>query len=373
MSRQHRHYFRDVSHLTEVDVYRVCMLFAVNDPSGAIQHAIKKLLLTGARGGGKTFWRDLKEARDTLNRRLAMMEEDDMALVPRPSDEQVREAEALLTQGDALAEMDPITIAKVFHGVRHGPDGMPFDPRFDQQIDPRKALQTLIRAVPSHDWSQELTAHVPAAATVGSITDIPGQQLGMTVAARDVIAERLRQVSGEGWTASHDDTLKNSELQSAAAAYALASGDLSHGVDASRPPACWPWPGNWWKPKNARRSLVKSAALTLAAIERFDRLEDAAEARVDMIAHNGGEHHEALPFGLSWDTAPSTAMALVRQGGKGVDRLHVWVPHTDRDTLGVVATAKGDQAVGSTQHCGFSDERHAWAVVAHRPTTGAPL
>lgn len=72
---QHGHYFKDVSDLDEVDVYRVCDLFEVNDPSGAKQHAIKKLLCSGKRGA-KDERKDLEEARDTIIRKLSMMTED---------------------------------------------------------------------------------------------------------------------------------------------------------------------------------------------------------------------------------------------------------------------------------------------------------
>lgn len=74
--RKHNHYFKDVTHLTEIDVYRVCQLFNVDDPSGAIQHAIKKLLLPGQRGAGKDRRKDIQEAIDTLKRRLEMMDEE---------------------------------------------------------------------------------------------------------------------------------------------------------------------------------------------------------------------------------------------------------------------------------------------------------
>lgn len=74
--KKHSHYFKPVGHLTEIDVYRVCDLFQVNDPSGATQHALKKLLLPGQRGGGKDLRKDMQEAVDTLVRRLAMMDED---------------------------------------------------------------------------------------------------------------------------------------------------------------------------------------------------------------------------------------------------------------------------------------------------------
>ena len=58
----------------------------------------------------------------------------------------------------------PMTCAKAL-GVRHGPDGQPFDPRFDRSIDPLKAIQVLIRAVPHADWSAEIMT-ARAAATV---------------------------------------------------------------------------------------------------------------------------------------------------------------------------------------------------------------
>jgi len=76
--RKHNHYFKPVAHLTEVDVYRTCDLYKVDDPSGATQHAIKKLLLPGGRGV-KDRMKDLQEARDTLDRKIEMMQEDERA------------------------------------------------------------------------------------------------------------------------------------------------------------------------------------------------------------------------------------------------------------------------------------------------------
>lgn len=72
---KHSHYFKDVSDLDEIDVYRVCDLFEVKDESGATQHAIKKLLCSGQRGV-KDKRKDIQEAIDTLNRKLEMMTED---------------------------------------------------------------------------------------------------------------------------------------------------------------------------------------------------------------------------------------------------------------------------------------------------------
>lgn len=79
--KKHSHYKKDVSGLTMIDVYRVCDLFGVQDPSGATQHAIKKLLLPGQRGG-KSMRQDLQEAVDSLNRRIQMLDEDDKAAMP---------------------------------------------------------------------------------------------------------------------------------------------------------------------------------------------------------------------------------------------------------------------------------------------------
>jgi hypothetical protein len=87
-----------------------------------------------------------------------------------------------------------------------------------------------------------------------------------TQAARDVLAERRRQVEQEGWKPEHDDQYERHELSLAAGCYLLA-GDGPH----SGAPASWPWEQFWWKPADDRRNLVKAAALILADIERIDR------------------------------------------------------------------------------------------------------
>lgn len=69
----HKHYFKDVSHLETIDVYRVLSLYEVVDP--CIQHAVKKLLVCGQRGN-KPAVQDLQEAIDSLNRCIEMMKED---------------------------------------------------------------------------------------------------------------------------------------------------------------------------------------------------------------------------------------------------------------------------------------------------------
>ena len=68
MAQKYPKYYKPVGNLTEVDVYAVHKLFNIQDPSGAIQHASKNLLLSGVRTGGKSKYDDVREASDTLTR-----------------------------------------------------------------------------------------------------------------------------------------------------------------------------------------------------------------------------------------------------------------------------------------------------------------
>lgn len=74
MTNKHSHYHKDVSHLKSIDIYRMLELFGVTDQ--ALGHAVKKLMCAGQRGS-KSFEQDVREAVDTLNRRLQMLAEDD--------------------------------------------------------------------------------------------------------------------------------------------------------------------------------------------------------------------------------------------------------------------------------------------------------
>jgi hypothetical protein len=91
-----------------------------------------------------------------------------------------------------------------------------------------------------------------------------------TQAARDVLAERKRQVTAEGWTPEHDGEHDSGEMPSAAACYALSAASWSGALFEK----FWPphWSRKWWKPTTPRRDLVKAGALILAEIERLDRL-----------------------------------------------------------------------------------------------------
>jgi hypothetical protein len=125
-----------------------------------------------------------------------------------------------------------------------------------------------------HDAEACYLAMLAAAPVAPSSTDSAQAAVEevRTDAARDVLAERRRQVEAEGWTLEGDDQYDGGELSLAAACYALA-GDPPY----ASVPADWPWDYGWWKPVDDRRNLVKAAALILADIERIDR-STAAQA-----------------------------------------------------------------------------------------------
>ena len=64
-------YFKDVSNLKAIDVYKVLELFEVK--SHAIGHAVKKLLAAGSRGA-KDEKQDIQEAIASLKRHLEILE-----------------------------------------------------------------------------------------------------------------------------------------------------------------------------------------------------------------------------------------------------------------------------------------------------------
>ena len=72
-----KYYKRTPGGATVLDTYAVNLMFPVDDPTGCVIHARKKLLVPGTRTGGKSMREDIKEARDTLTRYLELTEADD--------------------------------------------------------------------------------------------------------------------------------------------------------------------------------------------------------------------------------------------------------------------------------------------------------
>lgn len=122
--------------------------------------------------------------------------------------------------------------------------------------------------------------HQQCTSTAANVVPIPGTERNIVIgtladvedvllnrAARDVVAERRRQVEAEGMTNDGDDRYRAAELPRAAASYIL------NGAN-DEAPCVWPWAKSWWKPRDARANYVRAAALLLAEIERIDRAQE---------------------------------------------------------------------------------------------------
>lgn len=124
------------------------------------------------------------------------------------------------------------------------------------------------------DWGMEPThwwMYLPAAPQAPA--------LDISQAARDVLAERQRQISAEGWTPEHDDEHGDGSMAMAAAAYAVASIENEYSLASACELFSWSgWAKAWWKPSTPRRDLIKAGALILAEIERLDRAAISAQA-----------------------------------------------------------------------------------------------
>lgn len=103
--------------------------------------------------------------------------------------------------------------------------------------------------------------------------DVPPADHPSVRVVEEVLAERQRQVSQEGWKTEHDDKHGEGQLADAAACYAVAPHDI---VWPNQEPV-WPWSGRYNKTAKhgERRCLVIAAALLVAEIERLDRKNGA--------------------------------------------------------------------------------------------------
>lgn len=154
-------------------------------------------------------------------------------------------------------------------------------------------LQQGTPATLARQMGEEIQKHIPfgtqifvlpSGEDIEALDEAQMRELGWvraSGAAQDVLAERQRQVTAEGWTPAHDDTHDNNEMAFAASCYAFhaaaASWDLEDcgtEYDSHPAPKNWPWEPGWWKPKSARSDLVRAGALILAEIERLDRAAD---------------------------------------------------------------------------------------------------
>lgn len=93
-----------------------------------------------------------------------------------------------------------------------------------------------------------------------------------------VATERRRQIEVEGFTIEHNIQHRNEELAAAAAVYAA---PILSRLDLNLKLTLWPatWSNNWYKPTpdNRIRELVKSAALSIAEIDRLIALGEKVQ------------------------------------------------------------------------------------------------
>jgi hypothetical protein len=115
--------------------------------------------------------------------------------------------------------------------------------------------------------------------------------LHLNRAARDVIAERHRQMSTEGYSLYRDDLYVKGEMAEAASTYASLAGKPGSMSTA------WPWGQHTFKPStDRRRDLVKAAALLLAEIERLDRIGLIRHWPVKRDEHGMFQHPDLPDF-----------------------------------------------------------------------------
>ncbi len=88
-----------------------------------------------------------------------------------------------------------------------------------------------------------------------------------------IMAERQRQISGEGFSSSHDDNWLDGEMVDAAMCYLYARNDRRKSVRDENGFWLWPWATEWFKPGDYKRNLVKAGALIAADLDRVIRLE----------------------------------------------------------------------------------------------------
>lgn len=135
----------------------------------------------------------------------------------------------------------------------------------------RASLANALNVPAYYDLSAELIAD--------EIFNNKENTLQVSAALADIISERQRQITGEGFTPEQDDKYDREELVSAAISYIrLATIWKDKDPDSYRKssaPMSWPWSPEWWKPANPRRDMIKGIALLIAALERRDRKEAA--------------------------------------------------------------------------------------------------
>lgn len=115
-----------------------------------------------------------------------------------------------------------------------------------------------------------------------------------------------------------------------------------------------------------------AATLQSAAPEPAENWSADDEARMDVIGQNGndGAHYDALPEGLSWESAPDWAVALIEAdaGNDAItERSIVWVREINTQTIGELALNFSGRKAGAKQSVCMNHPAHVWTIIAVRP------
>jgi hypothetical protein len=147
-------------------------------------------------------------------------------------------------------------------------DGMTFTEVYDLQIGALRQWRDALLAIEAVNALPELIERVRGAEKAAQAADNEVTRLqdlmrhGEGIPWRDLVNERVRQISEKGYTHQHDDEHSYGEIALAAADYAM--------PDQYPDAASWAFQKSQ-KPR--REQLVKAGALIIAEIERLDRLD----------------------------------------------------------------------------------------------------
>ncbi len=199
------------------------------------------------------------------------------------------------------------TISEAVTFLKAWPEKLPAQPARSptSAVDVAARICRAIAELPDRDspadWPQamlvtheELRTIVEAELMTAAPAAVERESTALCQAARDVLEERARQTSAEGYAPEHDDEHWAGDLVRAAVSYAWPTYPSTYGdpdkEDGHQPykwcPQLWPWDQSDWKPRGKRRNLVRAAALLIADIERLDR----AAARCGSNKESRGNH-----------------------------------------------------------------------------------
>ena len=166
----------------------------------------------------------------------------------------------------------------VYGEDRNGLEGCSTIDVTELAADAAKLIEAAEKRIAEHNFENRLLANADRdiKALRQRIAELEARAFNPAIL--DLIAERQRQQSVEGWTPAHDDKHDNNEMAFAASCYAFHSAAASWDFeddgtpyDIHPAPKNWPWDSRWWKPTSPRCDLVKAGALIIAEIERIDR------------------------------------------------------------------------------------------------------